>query len=105
MALCLEALALTLVLGQGHMAQIDRTGLPATLQHLPEQVRRGSQMVLAEVGSVIGRQHHEGDVFIQPLLHPPRGSHSGAVAQEENLDHHLGVLGRAAPILALVTER
>ena len=34
---------------QGHMAQLDQPRLPAQLQHLPEQVGQGCQMVLAEV--------------------------------------------------------
>ena len=93
---------------QGHMPQLHQPCLPAQLQHLVEQTGQGCQVILAkvgdgaEVGVVVGRQHPEGDVLVEPLGHAPGRHHPGAVPVEQHLHHHPGMIGRAAPLLTLV---
>ena len=108
MALCFDALALTLVLSRATWPQLHQPRLPAQLQYLMEQIGQGCQMVLAkvgdgaEVGSVVGCKHPEGDVLVESLGDAPGGGHPGAVAVEQHLDHHPGMVGRAASLLTLI---
>ena len=90
------------------MAQLHQARLPAQFQHLQEQAGQCSQVVLPEVGDgtevrrVVGRQHPEGDVLVETKSNPARGRHSDAVAVDQDLDHHPGMVGRAAPLFALI---
>ena len=112
MALCFDPLALTLVPSRGpiqsHMAQLHQSCPLAQLQHLQEHPRQRRQMVLAkvgdsaEVGRVVGRQHPEGDVLVQPLGYAPRGGYPDAVAVEQHLHHHPGMVGQSAQAFLLI---
>ena len=96
---------------QGHMAQLHQSRLLTQRQHLQEQAPQRLQMVLAkvgdgaEVGSVVGRQHPEADVLVETLGNATGGGHPGAVAVEQHLDHHPGVIGWPAPPFLFVADR
>ena len=64
----------------------------------------GADIMVEEIiGGVVGRQHAEWDVLVETQGNPARGGHSDAVAVQQDLDHHPGMVGRAAPLFALIT--
>ena len=108
MALCREALALTLVPSRAMVPTLARPGQGAELEDLDEEGLQPCQVDLAEVadgaevGDVLADDDAAGDIDVAPPHDLPRGSGAGGVAVQEQCDHHPGVEGRLAAKLALV---
>ena len=93
---------------EGESPHRDEAGLGAEGEHLREELaelfgvtgaKAGDRRV---VGPLVGRDHAEGDVLDQALLCPPRGALADRVGVEKEGDHHLGVVGGAAPAVVAV---
>ena len=54
---------------------------------------------------LVGGDHAEGDVLSQALFDPPRGALADRVGVEEKRDHHLRVVGGAAPAVVAVVGK
>ena len=93
---------------QRHVAQPHQSSPLAQFQHVPEQVGKRCQVVLAKVGDgakvggIVGRQDPERDVLVETLGDAACGGHAGAIAVEQHLDHHPRMVGRVATLLALI---
>ena len=86
-----------------HMAQLHQPAFrhsSNTCRNRPANAPRWSfrKSEMVQVRRVVGRH----TVLVETKSNPARGRHSDAVGVDQDLDHHPGMVGRAAPLFALI---
>src|SRR5664280_2879967 len=98
---------------EGYPSEGDQPGLGAEGQHLDEQVVERQQVTPPEPGDRpvvrrdVGAQPPEGHVHLAAPLHLPGGGQPDRVGVDQELQHHLRVVGRGTvgPLIGGVDRR